>query len=207
MLELTFFSTFFICPMTCPDSSRVSFEAAERPNYFLHASPSGQVRLAKWEDSESFWTGATFIIRRNTWIPGFDSFESQAKAGFFLHAKPSRVHLLKYRATESFRRATLFRLASKYTTLMSPRGWTWRLHVCRGCTSAEAADVQPLQTFSLCRRAASLTNVSLHLSKFDCNNSPEIFCSNELCFLLRQNNMQLCSMTVEFRVFSKEVSL
>lgn len=187
MLELTFFSTFFICPMTCPDSSRVSFEAAERPNYFLHASPSGQVRLAKWEDSESFWTGATFIIRRNTWIPGFDSFESQAKAGFFLHAKPSRVHLLKYRATESFRRATLFRLASKYTTLMSPRGWNWRLHVCR--------------------RSASLTNVSLHLSKFDCNNSPEIFCSNELCFLLRQNNMQLCSMTVEFRVFSKEVSL
>uniref|UniRef100_A0A3P9KE54 Otogelin n=1 Tax=Oryzias latipes TaxID=8090 RepID=A0A3P9KE54_ORYLA len=108
------------------DSSRVSFEAAERPNYFLHASQTGQVRLAKWENSERFWTGATFIIRRNTWIPGFDSFESQAKAGFFLHAKPSRVHLLKYKATESFRRATLFRLADSQP---GPR-CQWRYDAC-----------------------------------------------------------------------------
>ncbi|XP_024118852.1 otogelin isoform X2 [Oryzias melastigma] len=133
------------------DSSRVSFEAAERPNYFLHASPSGQVRLAKWEDSESFWTGATFIIRRNTWIPGFDSFESQAKAGFFLHAKPSRVHLLKYRATESFRRATLFRLASPGPDTQPGPRCQWRYDACvspcfRTCSDplAEACTGIPL---------------------------------------------------------------
>ncbi|XP_074480146.1 otogelin [Sebastes fasciatus] len=92
------------------DTSRVSFEAADRPNYFLYASPSGQVRLAKWEESEAFWDGATFVLHRNTWIPGYDSLESHAKPGFFLHAIPARLHLLKYRHTDSFRKATLFRL-------------------------------------------------------------------------------------------------
>uniref|UniRef100_A0A665WSA5 Otogelin n=1 Tax=Echeneis naucrates TaxID=173247 RepID=A0A665WSA5_ECHNA len=103
-----------LCPYDCEffnkDSSRVSFEAADRPNFFLYASPSGQVKLGKWEDSEAFWDGATFIIHRNTWIPGYDSLESHAKPGFFLHAVLLRLHLLKYRHTNSFRKATLFRL-------------------------------------------------------------------------------------------------
>uniref|UniRef100_A0AAQ6IID4 Otogelin n=1 Tax=Anabas testudineus TaxID=64144 RepID=A0AAQ6IID4_ANATE len=90
------------------DTSRVSFEAADRPNYFLYVSPSGQVRLAKWEESEKFLDGATFILHRNTWIPGYDSLESHAKRGFFLHATLPRLHLLKYRHIDSFRKATLF---------------------------------------------------------------------------------------------------
>lgn len=94
----------------CTDTSRVSFEAADRPNYFLFASSSGQVRLSKWEESEAFWDGATFILHRNTWITGYDSLESHAKPGFFLHAKLPRLHLLKYRHVDSFRKATLFRL-------------------------------------------------------------------------------------------------
>lgn len=96
------------------DTSRVSFEAAERPNYFLYTSPSGQVRLAKWEDSVAFWDGATFVLHRNTWIPGYDSLESHAKPGFFLHATLPRLHLLKYRHTDSFRKATLFRLTGQH---------------------------------------------------------------------------------------------
>uniref|UniRef100_A0A8C4HK69 Otogelin n=1 Tax=Dicentrarchus labrax TaxID=13489 RepID=A0A8C4HK69_DICLA len=92
------------------DTLRVSFEAADRPNYFLYASPSGQVTLAKWEERGAFWDGATFVLHRNTWIPGYDSLESHAKPGFFLHATLARLHLLKYRHTDSFRKATLFRL-------------------------------------------------------------------------------------------------
>ncbi|KAM9861152.1 otogelin [Aulostomus maculatus] len=92
------------------DTSRVSFEAANRPNYFLYASPSGQVKLAKWEESEAFWDGATFILHRETWISGYDSLESHAKPGFFLHTTLPRLHLLRYRHAVSFRKATLFRL-------------------------------------------------------------------------------------------------
>lgn len=95
------------------DTSRVSFEAAQRPNFFLHTSPGGQLRLAKWEENEAFWDAATFILRRNTWMPGYDSLESLSKPTFFLHAALARLHLLKYRHTDGFRKATLFRLTGE----------------------------------------------------------------------------------------------
>lgn len=93
--------------------SRVSFEAADRPNYFLSASPNGQLTLAKWQESEAFWERATFILRRNTWIPGYDSLESHAKPGFFLYAAVPRLYLIKYKHLDSFRKATLFKLSGQ----------------------------------------------------------------------------------------------
>ncbi|KAI9540509.1 hypothetical protein NQZ68_039701 [Dissostichus eleginoides] len=112
------------------DTSRVSFEASDRPNYFLYASPSGQVKLAKWEDSEAFWDGATFVLHRNTWIPGYDSLESHAKPGFFLHATPARLHLLKYRHIDSFRKATLFRLTGPSPDAPPGPRCQWRYDSC-----------------------------------------------------------------------------
>uniref|UniRef100_UPI0037E7A0E4 otogelin n=1 Tax=Semicossyphus pulcher TaxID=241346 RepID=UPI0037E7A0E4 len=112
------------------DTSRVSFEAADRPNYFLYASPSGKVRLAKWEDSAAFWDGATFILHRNTWIPGYDSLESHAKPGFFLYAMQPRLHLLKHRHTDSFRKATLFRLTGPSPDALPGPRCQWRYDSC-----------------------------------------------------------------------------
>ncbi|XP_026234418.1 otogelin [Anabas testudineus] len=112
------------------DTSRVSFEAADRPNYFLYVSPSGQVRLAKWEESEKFLDGATFILHRNTWIPGYDSLESHAKRGFFLHATLPRLHLLKYRHIDSFRKATLFRLTGPSPETPPGPKCQWRYDSC-----------------------------------------------------------------------------
>ncbi|XP_051800328.1 otogelin [Acanthochromis polyacanthus] len=112
------------------DSSRVSFEAADRPNYFLYVSASGQVRLAKWEDREAFWDGATFVLHRNTWIAGYDSLESQTKPGFFLHATLPRLHLLKYRHTDSFRKATLFRLTGPSSDTPPGPRCQWRYDSC-----------------------------------------------------------------------------
>lgn len=110
---LTLCTSYVLLLCQSTDTSRVSFEAADRPNHFLHASPSGQLRLAKWEESEDFWDRATFVLRRNTWIPGYDSLESQAKPGYFLHATPPRLTLVRYRRTDSFRKATLFRLTGQ----------------------------------------------------------------------------------------------
>ncbi|TDH17418.1 hypothetical protein EPR50_G00008130 [Perca flavescens] len=112
------------------DTSRVSFEAAERPNYFLHASLSGQVRLAKWEESEAFWDRATFVLHRNTWIPGYDSLESHAKPGFFLHVTLARLQLLKYRHIDSFRKATLFRLTGPRPDALPGPRCQWRYDSC-----------------------------------------------------------------------------
>ncbi|XP_068596445.1 otogelin [Brachionichthys hirsutus] len=127
------------------DTSRVSFEVADRPNFFLCVSPSGQVRVAKWADSKAFWDRATFVLHRNTWIPGYDSLESQTKPGFFLHATLPRLHLLKYRHTDSFRKATLFKLTGPSPDSLPGPGCQWRYDSCiipcfRTCSdpSAEA---------------------------------------------------------------------
>lgn len=96
------------------DSSLVSFEAADRPNYFLKAERSGQLRLQKWEETEVFWDAATFVLHRDTWISGFDSLESLAKPGFFLHFMLSRLQLMKYSHSDRYRRATLFKLTGQH---------------------------------------------------------------------------------------------
>ncbi|XP_055010339.1 LOW QUALITY PROTEIN: otogelin [Boleophthalmus pectinirostris] len=111
------------------DTSRVSFEAADRPNYFLFASPSGEVKLSKWRDSDAFWEGATFVLHRDTWIPGFVSLESQSKPGFFLHAT-RLIHLLKYRHTDSYRKATLFRVTGPSADAPVGPQCQWRYDSC-----------------------------------------------------------------------------
>ncbi|XP_019211160.1 otogelin isoform X2 [Oreochromis niloticus] len=112
------------------DTSRVSFEAADRPNYFLSASPNGQLTLAKWQESEAFWERATFILRRNTWIPGYDSLESHAKPGFFLYAAVPRLYLIKYRHLDSFRKATLFKMSGPNPDTPPAPRCQWRYDAC-----------------------------------------------------------------------------
>ncbi|KAL1271209.1 hypothetical protein QQF64_030225, partial [Cirrhinus molitorella] len=112
------------------DTSLVSFEAADRPNYFLKAESSGQLRLQKWEEAEAFWDAATFVLHRDTWISGFDSLESLAKPGFFLHFMLSRLQLMKYSHSDRYRRATLFKLTGAIPHYpMGPR-CQWRYESC-----------------------------------------------------------------------------
>ncbi len=92
----------------------MSFEAADRPNYFLKVEHSGQLRLQKWEESEAFWDAATFVLHRDTWISGFDSLESLANPRFFLHFMLSRLQLMKYSHSDRYRRATLFKLTGQH---------------------------------------------------------------------------------------------
>ncbi|XP_051919390.1 otogelin isoform X3 [Hippocampus zosterae] len=112
------------------DTSRISFEAAHRPNHFLYVSPSGQVKLVKWEQSEAFRDGATFVLHRDTWLSGYDSLESHAKPGFFLHSTLPRLHLLKYRHTDIFRKATLFKLAGSGSDALPHPQCQWRYDSC-----------------------------------------------------------------------------
>ncbi|RXN01931.1 Otogelin-like protein [Acipenser ruthenus] len=92
------------------DTTLVSLEAAERPNYFLHLGPNGYLRVTKWEESDQFQEASTFIIHKDTWLAGYDSFESYMKPGFFVHYMLSSIHLMKYNHSVGFRQATLFKL-------------------------------------------------------------------------------------------------
>ncbi|NXV98943.1 OTOG protein, partial [Fregetta grallaria] len=92
------------------DSNLISFEIAERPNYFLQLASNNTLVLSKWEKSEDFHNRSTYVIHKNTWLSGYSSFESFAKPGYFIHISASSVELLKYHHSEEFRLSTLFKL-------------------------------------------------------------------------------------------------
>ncbi|XP_060714805.1 otogelin [Tachysurus vachellii] len=112
------------------DSSLVSFESADRPNYFLHTEGTGHLRLRKWEDNTHFCDAATFILHRDTWITGFDSLESLAWPGYFLHYMLYKLQLLKYNHSPRYRRATLFKIAGNTTDVSIIPQCQWRYESC-----------------------------------------------------------------------------
>ncbi|KAF2977127.1 hypothetical protein EK904_007912 [Melospiza melodia maxima] len=103
------------------DSSLISFETAERPNYFLQLASNNTLVVSKWKKSEDFHNRSTFVIHKNTWLSGYSSFESFAKPGFFIHISASSVGLLKYHHSEEFRLSTLFKLMSNLSFCPVPR--------------------------------------------------------------------------------------
>ncbi|NXF28498.1 OTOG protein, partial [Nyctibius bracteatus] len=92
------------------DSNLISFETAERPNYFLQLASNNTLVFSKWEKSEEFHNRSTYVIHKNTWLSGYSSFESFAKPGYFIHISASSIELLKYHHSEEFRLSTLFKL-------------------------------------------------------------------------------------------------
>ncbi|NXF16921.1 OTOG protein, partial [Rhodinocichla rosea] len=118
------------------DSSLISFETAERPNYFLQLVSNNTLVVSKWKKSEDFHNRSTFVIHKNTWLSGYSSFESFAKPGFFIHISASSVGLLKYHHSEEFRLSTLFELVDlccfsdvKFK-LLSHSTCEWRYDAC-----------------------------------------------------------------------------
>ncbi|NWX61013.1 OTOG protein, partial [Promerops cafer] len=118
------------------DSSLISFETAERPNYFLQLVSNNTLIVSKWKKSEDFHNRSTFVIHKNTWLSGYSSFESFAKPGYFIHISASSVELLKYHHSEEFRLSTLFELVDlccfsdvKFK-LLSRSTCEWRYDAC-----------------------------------------------------------------------------
>ncbi|RLW10114.1 hypothetical protein DV515_00002473 [Chloebia gouldiae] len=112
------------------DSSLISFETAERPNYFLQLVSNNTLVVSKWKKSEDFHNRSTFVIHKNTWLSGYSSFESFAKPGFFIHISASSVELLKYHHSEEFRLSTLFKLVDVKFKLLSRSTCEWRYDAC-----------------------------------------------------------------------------
>ncbi|XP_068004203.1 otogelin [Melanerpes formicivorus] len=112
------------------DSSLVSFETAERPNYFLQLVPNNTLVLSKWKKNEEFHNSSTFVIHKNTWLSGYSSFESFAKPGYFIHISASSVELLKYHHSEEFRQSTLFKLVDVKFKFLSRSTCEWHYDAC-----------------------------------------------------------------------------
>lgn len=101
----------------------VSLEAADRPNFFLHARADGSVGLAKRQRSEAFHQHASFSLHRGTWQAGLVALESLAKPGSFLHPSGLTLALRTYEHTEAFRGGALFQLLGK--GLLGHRSRVW----------------------------------------------------------------------------------
>ncbi|XP_074131877.1 otogelin [Sminthopsis crassicaudata] len=112
------------------DSDLVSFESADRPNYFLHVTNNGSLSLAKWERNEGFQKRATFIIHRSTWLPGYDALEPFNEPGSFISLSGPVPILQKYQHTEQFRLATLLKLVDTRSLGTSYSTCEWRYDAC-----------------------------------------------------------------------------
>ncbi|NXI48545.1 OTOG protein, partial [Galbula dea] len=112
------------------DSNLISFETAERPNYFLQLVSNNTLVLSKWKKSEEFHNRSTFVIHKNTWLSGYSSFESFAKPGYFIHISASSVELLKYHHSEEFRLSTLFKLVDVKFKSLSHSVCEWHYDAC-----------------------------------------------------------------------------
>ncbi|XP_010118204.1 PREDICTED: otogelin, partial [Chlamydotis macqueenii] len=112
------------------DSNLISFEAAERPNYFLQLASNNTLVLSKWEKSEEFQNRSTFVIHKDTWLSGYSCFESFAIPGYFIHISASSVEFLKYHLSEEFRLSTLFKLVDVKFKFLSRSTCEWRYDAC-----------------------------------------------------------------------------
>ncbi|NWQ93961.1 OTOG protein, partial [Burhinus bistriatus] len=112
------------------DSNLISFETAERPNYFLQLVSNNTLVLSKWQKTEEFHNRSTFVVHKNTWLSGYSSFESFAKPGYFIHISASSVELLKYHHSEEFRLSTLFKLVDVKFKFLSRSSCEWHYDAC-----------------------------------------------------------------------------
>ncbi|XP_009461058.1 PREDICTED: otogelin [Nipponia nippon] len=127
---VSFMLTSGLYKLKAHDSSLISFETAERPNYFLQLNSNNSLVLSKWEKSEEFHNRSTYVIHKNTWLSGYCSFESFAKPGYFIHISASSVALLKYHHSEEFRLSTLFKLVDVKFKFLSRSACEWHYDAC-----------------------------------------------------------------------------
>ncbi|KAM8938753.1 LOW QUALITY PROTEIN: otogelin [Pelodytes ibericus] len=112
------------------DRNLVSLELANRPNYFLNFVRNGTLSISKWQRSAEFQSRSTFIIHRNTWIPGYNALECFTKPGYFIRISASYIYLTRYHNSPTFRRSTLFRLADSKINLSPGSTCEWKYDSC-----------------------------------------------------------------------------
>uniref|UniRef100_A0A8D1F445 Otogelin n=1 Tax=Sus scrofa TaxID=9823 RepID=A0A8D1F445_PIG len=137
------------------DPDVVSLEAADRPNFFLHATANGSVQLAKWQASDAFHHQASFALHRGTWRAGLVALESLAEPGAFLYVSGPVLALRLYKRTEAFRRGTLFRLLDAKPSGAAYPPCEWHYDACaspcfRTCRDPWAASCQDVPRIEGC---------------------------------------------------------
>ncbi|XP_042638720.1 otogelin [Orycteropus afer afer] len=137
------------------DPDVVSLEAADRPNFFLHATTNGSLELAKWQDSDTFYHHATFSMHRGPWQAGLVALESLAEPGSFLYVSGPALVLRLYEHTEAFRQSMLFHLLDAKSSGAAYPICEWRYDACASpcfqtCRDPQAASCQDVPRVEGC---------------------------------------------------------
>ncbi|XP_017599443.1 PREDICTED: otogelin-like protein isoform X1 [Corvus brachyrhynchos] len=110
--------------------SLVSFESAERPNYFLYVHDNETIGLEQWQASASFQRRATFFHHQGLWSPGLSAFELHSKKGFFIILTSSSVKVEKYDDSEEFKYFSSFSIEELSASVPYRRMCEWRYESC-----------------------------------------------------------------------------
>ncbi|EDM07267.1 otogelin (predicted) [Rattus norvegicus] len=137
------------------DPDVVSLEAADRPNFYLHVTANGSIRLAKWRRDEAFHQHASFSLHRGTWQAGLVALESLAKPGSFLQSSGLKLALRTYEHTEAFRGGALFRLLDAKPSGAAYPICEWHYDACASpcfqtCRDPQAASCQDVPRVEGC---------------------------------------------------------
>ncbi|NXL71128.1 OTOGL protein, partial [Leptocoma aspasia] len=110
--------------------SLVSFESAERPNYFLYVHDNETIGLEQWQANASFQRRATFFHHQGLWSPGLSAFELYSKKGFFIILTSSSVKVEKYDYSEEFKHFSSFSIEELSASVPYRRMCEWRYESC-----------------------------------------------------------------------------
>ncbi|MGH0177318.1 UNVERIFIED_CONTAM: hypothetical protein FKN15_074946 [Acipenser sinensis] len=133
----------------------ISFESAERPNYFLCASEDGSLRLEQWSASEKFRRQATYFHHQGLGMAGYSSFELYSQKGFFITLTRTAARALGYDYSEEFKHISSFTIEDSSTVIPYRMMCEWRYHSCaspcvKTCSDPDAIECQFLPPVEGC---------------------------------------------------------
>ncbi|XP_053546748.1 uncharacterized protein LOC128638663 isoform X5 [Bombina bombina] len=108
----------------------ISLESAQHPNFFIVQEDDGILYLRKWQPNVDFRKRATFIVRKNRWVKGFDALESFTLRGSYLSFSNNLNAVLMSKVKSGSMLEMSFKLSEEAFGLPSFSVCTWKYRAC-----------------------------------------------------------------------------
>ncbi|KAM3922974.1 uncharacterized protein RB166_012054 [Leptodactylus fuscus] len=106
----------------------ISLESAEHHNYFIVQNDDGSLSLQKWQPSVEFRRKATFVLRPDRWVKGFNALESFLARGQYLSLDGDELVMSKVKTANMLQMS--FQLIEETFGLPSFSICTWKYRAC-----------------------------------------------------------------------------
>ncbi|XP_073426041.1 uncharacterized protein [Dendrobates tinctorius] len=120
----------------------ISLESAQHHNYFIVQNDDETLSLRKWQPSVEFRKRATFILRSDRWVTGYNALESYTSRGLYLSNNGDALVMSKVKSVNMLQMN--FKLIEESFGLPSFSICTWKYRSCGSPCIATCQD--PLAT-------------------------------------------------------------